>query len=291
MLYHDPAAKTHNRLGFTLSMAVALHIAVILGMGFVLDPPKAPASKRIDITLSQFKTDKTVHDADYVAETNQEASGTESSKKELTTDQDSVINSAVINDTRLTEMAPRRQQASQQMQLIKASADADRSTNDPDQQRALTQQLAAGQDEIYQHQQEIASLQAKLDRERQEYARLPRVRRLSSVATKAADDAKYLYDWQKRIERIGNQHYPQSARSGELYGDLQMVVTIRANGSLDSARVIKSSGQKILDDAALRIVRLASPYAPFPPAIKKEADVLEIVRTWRFSKNRFSQLQ
>ncbi|CAA0115779.1 Protein TonB [BD1-7 clade bacterium] len=291
MLYHDPAAKTHNRLGFTLSMAIALHVAVILGLGFALQLPKAPASKRIDITLSQFKTDKNIYDADFVAQTNQEASGTESSKKELTTDHQAAISSAVINDTQVQQLTPRQRQASQQVQIVSTQSESDREALSPKQKRTLEQQLVSGRDDLYQRQLEIASLQAKLDQTRQEYARLPKVRRLSSVATKAAVDAEYLYHWQQRIEAIGNEHYPQQARTKGLYGDLQMVVSIHADGTLEEAKVVKSSGHKLLDDAALRIVRLASPYAPFPPEIRKDADMLEIVRTWRFSKNQFSQLQ
>ena len=52
-------------------------------------------------------------------------------------------------------------------------------------------------------------------------------------------------------------------------------------------RLTRSSGHALLDDAAIRIVRLAAPYAPFPKEIREETDILEITRTWQFlSTNR-----
>ena len=96
MLHHDPAAKTHDRIGFTITLAVALHAAVILGVGFVLNLPTSPTTTRMDITLSNHNSDKPILDADFVAQTNQEASGSQSKKKELTTTELAPINSSEV---------------------------------------------------------------------------------------------------------------------------------------------------------------------------------------------------
>ena len=129
---------------------------------------------------------------------------------------------------------------------------------------------------------DIATLEALLDQQRQAYAKRPRIRRLTSVSAKAAIDAQYLDDWRRRVERIGNVHYPEEAKRNQLYGQLRLAVSILPNGQVDDIEVLQSSGVRVLDDAAMRIVRLAEPFQAFPVELKKEVDKLEIIRTWRF---------
>ena len=64
-----------------------------------------------------------------------------------------------------------------------------------------------------------------------------------------------------------------------------VTVAIRSDGSLEGVEISRSSGIKILDQAALRIVRLAAPYAPFPADIAKDTDVMSITRTWMFTRS------
>ena len=201
MLHHDPAAKTHDRIGFTLSMAIALHAAVILGVGFALQVPTAPPAKRMDITLSNYKTDKEILDADYVAQTNQEASGSESVKKELSTTELAEVNSANINKIQPQVQLPSQQAKKQALQVVTTQSQSDKTAAQIqlDTKKDNEQDLKGEQEQL-QRQIEIASLQAKLDKEQQVFARLPRVRRTTSVATKAAKDAEYLFHWQRRIE-------------------------------------------------------------------------------------------
>jgi protein TonB len=84
---------------------------------------------------------------------------------------------------------------------------------------------------------------------------------------------------------VGNLNYPEEARRKQLYGDLTLLVTIRPDGSLKEVKVMRSSGHQVLDDAAMRIVRLAAPYPPFPAEMRKSTDLLEIVRSWQFRRN------
>ena len=288
MLHHDPAAKTHDRFGFTATMAIALHVAVILGVGFVLQPPSPPSSTTMEITLSSYSTDKEVLDADFLAQTNQEASGEVSEKQELTTDQFAPINSSNVNAIN-PETAEQKAQQNKQSLILLSSENGERQVNSIKQHEKEKQESLQGEIERIKREIELASLQAKLEKERQTFARLPRIRRASSVATKASQDAAYLYEWQQRIEVIGNQHYPHAAREQGLFGDVEVLVVVKSDGQLKSVKVVKSSGVKILDDAALQIVRLASPFEPFPADMRKEIDELEIPRTWQFRKDRFSR--
>lgn len=290
MLNHDPAAKTHDRIGFTMSMAVAFHAAVILGVGFMIDLPFAPSATRMDITLSHYQSDQEVLDADYVAQTNQEASGSISDKKELTTTEIAPINSSQINKIQTQSAAPKQQTEAQQLLLVTSDSGQKNvlSNKQLQQQKA---KLLQGELEALQRQLEMTSLQAKLENEQQTYARIPKVRQAQSVATKASVDAQYLYQWQQRIETIGNEHYPELARKGKLFGNVQVRVRIEASGKLQSVEVLESSGHKVLDDAAMQIVRLSSPFKPFTPQMKENTDILEIIRTWEFQKNRFSKYE
>lgn len=291
MLYHDPAAKTHDRFGFTLTIAIALHVAVILGVGFALSIPKAPTATRMDITLSHYSTNKTILDADFVAQTNQEASGSESQKAELTTSELAPINSSIPQPVNVAIETPRQQQANQAVQqLVTTNSRSQFSMTQIQPDISTPTDELSGEQQRLLRQMEMASLHAKLAEEQQLYARLPRIRHASSVATKAADDAEYLYNWQQRIETIGNQHYPAKARERQLTGDVRVLVAVNADGSLRETRILQSSGNAVLDEAALRIVRLSSPFAPFPSALRQSTDVLEIVRTWQFRQNRFSHL-
>ena len=114
----------------------------------------------------------------------------------------------------------------------------------------------------------------------------PRVRRVDASLPQTSEDAYYLAAWRREVERVGNLNYPEAARARKLYGSLRLLVAIAADGSLRDVRVLESSGHAVLDAAALNIVRLAAPYAPLPPAMRRDADVLEIVRTWQFQKRR-----
>ena len=104
-------------------------------------------------------------------------------------------------------------------------------------------------------------------------------------------DAAYLYQWRTQVEAIGNRHYPEESSRYGIYGDLRLLVAIRSDGSIDTIEVLSSSGHRVLDDAAVRIVRMAAPYEPFPPELASSTDKLEIIRTWKFRENRLSSEQ
>lgn len=129
---------------------------------------------------------------------------------------------------------------------------------------------------------EAARLQAEIDRNLDAYAKRPRRNFVGSRAREFRF-ARYVEDWRAKVERIGNLNYPERARQQKIRGSLQLTVSIKADGSVESIDVNKPSGQKVLDDAARRIVELAAPYAPFPPDIAKDTDILSITRTWTFT--------
>lgn len=114
----------------------------------------------------------------------------------------------------------------------------------------------------------------------------PRVRRVTGASPTTTETAYYFESWRRKVQRVGQLNYPGAARTARLYGSLRLLVAIAADGALVDARVLDSSGHRVLDEAAVRIVRLAAPFAPFPPGMRRNTDVLEIVRTWQFRRNR-----
>ncbi len=125
-------------------------------------------------------------------------------------------------------------------------------------------------------------LQAEIDRNHEAYQKRPRKKFIGASATEYRF-AQYEENWRQKVERVGTVNYPAAAR-GKYYGNLRMTVTLRADGNVESIELDRSSGLKVLDDAAFRIVRMASPYAVFPPDIRRDTDQLVITRTWFFGR-------
>jgi len=135
--------------------------------------------------------------------------------------------------------------------------------------------------EIMQRTLEAVRLEAQISKEMDAYAKRPK-RRFVGARAEEYRFARYVEDWRLKVERVGNLNYPENARTQKLYGSLLLTVGIRADGSVESIAVDRSSGQKMLDLAAQKIVEMASPYAPFPSDIKRDTDILYITRTWTF---------
>ena len=279
----DPV-DTSDRLSFTLFLALALHALLILGVSFTLPEPDE-AAPTLDVTLASHKALDEPEEADYLAQHNQQASGTQEQARELTAEQD-----AEFADTRVRDInpSPQQQAASPQQRREQTLVDSlgenrhkTKPEEDPDPQEEQQPREGVSTEQPLIN-QNIASLQAKLDRQRQEYAKRPRIRRLTSMATRASFEAEYLHQWGQKIERTGNRHYPQEALQQRLTGDLRLSVAINPNGTIHSVEILESSGHRILDQAAVQIVHLAAPFQSFPPEIRREYDRLEIIRTWQF---------
>ena len=122
---------------------------------------------------------------------------------------------------------------------------------------------------------------------RQSYAKMPRVQRLTAASTMKSADAYYVNSWRRKVEQIGDINYPREAENCYQDCSLRLLVAIDADGSLHEVVILESSGRKVLDEAAVRIVKLAAPFAPFTQEMRNEMDRLEIIRTWQFNGNRY----
>ncbi|MGH8799494.1 MAG: TonB family protein [Casimicrobiaceae bacterium] len=136
--------------------------------------------------------------------------------------------------------------------------------------------------EMMQRTLEAMRLEAQIAKDMDAYQKRPK-RRFIGARAEEYRFARYVEDWRLKVERIGNLNYPEAARAQKLYGSLLLTTGIRADGSVESVVVERSSGQRVLDLAASHIVRMGSPYAPFPPDIRRDTDILYITRTWTFA--------
>ncbi|MPQ65581.1 MULTISPECIES: energy transducer TonB [Pseudomonas] len=279
-----PGVRPADRLGFTLFLAALIHLALLLGVGFSVVEPKQ-ISKTLEITLSTFKSVKPPEKADFLAQDNQEGSGTLDKKAipkttEVAPFQDNSINEVTPpppTKQEVTEAAPKAVVTTVAPKPKKAVIKHEQVKTE-----AAPQQPAPTFDSS-QLSSDIASLEAELAKEQQLYAKRPRIHRLSAASTMRDKGAWYKDDWRKKVERIGNLNYPEEARRQQIYGNLRLMVSINRDGSLYEVLVLESSGQPLLDQAAQRIVRLAAPFAPFTGDLS-DIDRLEIIRTWRFSR-------
>lgn len=274
------AITPRDRLSFALFLALSLHAALILGVGFSssLDFEESPT---IEVTLAQHSDREAPEEADFIAQSNQLGSGSAEEILETTTDQQAEFFENQFNEVMSDPLpeTPKTELLKRELLTTQAAALEEETTSD-DVPTEEVISLTSDNPALEELAQEIASLEARIARERQAQAKAPRVKRLTSVSTKSADEAAYLNMWRQKVERIGNANYP----GGNVYGDLRMLVVLKFDGTLKEVRILQSSGHKVLDNAALRIVRLAAPYQDFPVEMRKQYDQLEIIRTWKFSR-------
>lgn len=130
---------------------------------------------------------------------------------------------------------------------------------------------------------EMDRLEALISKQQDEYQKRPK-RKFIGARAKEYRYAMYVDAWRQQVEKVGNLNYPQAAKNLKLYGQLQLTVSIKADGTIEDIELNRSSGHKILDEAAKQIVRKAAPYKRFPEDVRKEIDILSITRTWTFTK-------
>lgn len=283
----EATVRPGDRLSFTVFLAVALHAALILGVTFTYVTSK-PSTHTMEVTLAQQRAKRSPEKADFLAQFNQIGSGALEEKALMTAPTEAQFQDTEIRET--SQDVPQRasyKAVEQKQTAITTTAMTDHKvTVDSEATETAPQKSEVKNKKSLQARAlEIASLEARIDRQRQIYAKRPRIKRLTSLSTASSADAFYLNSWRRKIENVGNLNYPQKARKNKLYGSLRLMVAILPDGSLKEVELLESSGHQVLDNAAVRIVRLSAPYAPFPDGLRQSTDMLEIIRTWQFRKN------
>ncbi|MFK4751685.1 energy transducer TonB [Oceanobacter antarcticus] len=281
--------SSSDRLVFTLFLALLIHAMIVLGVSFSPDD-RSNLSKTLEVTLASYRSDKAPEKADFLAQENQEGSGTEEDARMLTTDVKAPFQSNDITPASVQkqEVSAPKAIANTPSPVTTTAASTIKAISREKQPPAEAKPVPEGpQKMLLQRSLEMASLEAKLDSMRQAYAKRPRVQRLTAASTMKASDAYYVNSWRSKIEKMGTLNYPKEAENCFDNCRLRVLVSINPNGTINDLEILESSGRKVLDDAALRIVRMSAPFAPFTDEMRKTTDILEIIRTWQFKGNRY----
>ena len=284
MRLHFISSSQERVLGAAIGLSLALH-ATLLSMHFKFPDTlrwKAP-DHSLEVVLVNAKSKERPAKADALAQANLSHGGTVEDERRAKTPLPVTEPRKPGKD--LAE-AQRRQRAleAQQAELLAKAREAqtrvpasaqrqpevDNPASQPNGRDLADLSLAA------------MRLQAQIDRQIQEYQKRPRKKFIGANVSEYRF-AQYEEDWRVKVERIGTLNYPAEAR-GRVYGNLRLTVTIRPDGNVESVELDRSSGLKVLDAAAFKIVRMAGPFAAFPPDIRRDTDLLVITRTWFFGQ-------
>ena len=276
------ALEGHDPLTYALLAAVAVHALILLGAGFELPrEPRISPDRLLEVTVVRPRapTAEAPKDAEVLAQVSQAGGAAQKAPEVATPAGPPPAPPPELVEPRLREVPPPLPVPEV---LAAPSAPREAQPAAPQEPPRETRRRTDIGSLLASTQLEIDRLTAEIDRRSHSPSGDSR-RRSINASTREYRFAAYLDAWRQKVERVGNLNYPDEAKRRKLYGDLILHVSVRADGSLENVRLVRSSGQKVLDDAAIRIVRLAAPYAAFPPEIRKDTDVLEITRTWQFT--------
>jgi len=283
-LYHKQREQP-NYLVYFLIISLLLHALLLLvHFSDPLRKAKESGPAALQVVLVNSKSAQRPVKADALAQANLDGGGNTDAKAVATTPFP-VQNDAEPQPELKTRMQQVRELEQQQARLL-TQIKSKPSTNLP---APPTQtQPEAGQapnaSDLLARSLEIARLEAQIDRNHNAYQSRPKRKNVGARTTEYGL-AQYVEGWRLKVERVGNLNYPEEARQKKLYGSVRVAVNIMADGNSESAEIDRSSGSKILDEAALRIIKMAAPYAPLPENIRKDTDILGITRTLSFTRS------
>lgn len=273
-------ARESQRLGATLTLSVLVHALLILGVGFAVSD-SAPLVPTLDVIFSQTQTPLTPKQADFLAQANQQGGGDHDKVQRPRDNQAGIVPQAQAG---LSPVPQQRQEAASvpppQTRVVNSRNGTDTVAAAqprplPEQPRPDAPMTAREQRDV-----EMARLAAEVHLRSAQYAKRPN-RKFVSASTREYAYANYLRAWVDRAERVGNLNYPDEARARRLGGQVVITVGVRRDGTVESARILQSSGTPLLDETALRVITLAQPFPPLPKT-EDAIDILQVTRTWVF---------
>ena len=269
-------------VALAIGFSAAFHVALIWGISFSYpDAAKSMREKALDIILVNAKSAKKPTNAQALAQANLDGGGNTDENRRLKTPLPPTHQQTSGTEIERMQRRMRELEVAQQKMLTEAkTARAVAAARNAAEQPTPSPSVS-GLD-LAESARAMARLEGEINKSVDEYNKRPR-KKFIGARTEEYRFAQYIEDWRQKVERIGTLNYPEAAR-GKLYGSLVLSVSINHDGSLNRVDINRSSGYKVLDEAARRIVQMASPYSPFPPEIRRDTDILEITRTWYFTQ-------
>lgn len=268
-------------VSLSLLCSLAFHAFALWGVTLVLPDPtkKSNFSQPLQVVLVNSKSQTKPLQADALAQANLDGGGNTAEDKQAKTPLPTLQ-----DDTRVEpeQKQKNRAELEQESKNLLTQLKNDRSVPQSEHAKQTTAIATNGED-LVQKSLEIIRLEAQINKSLEAYQRMPR-RKFIGARTQESRFAQYIEDWRIKVERIGNLNYPEQARREQIYGKLQLSVSIQADGSVEKIEVEKSSGHRLLDAAAVRIVKMGAPYAPLSAEIRRDVDILTFTRTWSFTQ-------
>ncbi|MDE2586340.1 MAG: energy transducer TonB, partial [Betaproteobacteria bacterium] len=271
-------ASTRN-LSLAVGLSVLIH-GLLLSLHFKFpDASRALQDKAMEIILVNSKSASRPSNAQALAQANLDGGGNTEENRRASTPLPPSARQQAGADLEQAQQRVQALEAQQQKLLTEVRSKTKAPVQQARQPQPQPSPTLSGRD-LASSALAMARLEGEINRNVEDYNKRPRKKFLGTRAEEYRF-AQYMEDWRLKVERVGTLNYPEPAR-GKLYGSLVLTVVINADGSIDKVELERSSGQKVLDDAALRIVKMAAPYAAFPADIRREVDQLVITRTWFF---------
>ena len=276
-----------SRLDVAIFISIIFHAVVLFGVTFKLPTLKIEnAITPLEVVLVNSKSISKPYKADTLAQANLDGGGnTDDNRRAKTPFPLSPKHKQSID---VTKAKQKTKQLEQEAKKLMTAVNSKQSIHQSNSRLEKSEQAKKIPDafDLIQRSREIIRLEAQIAKDYEAYQKRPK-RKFIGARTKEYRFARYVEDWRVKVERIGNLNYPEAAKRDRLYGHLQLTVGIMADGNLESIEINRSSGNKILDEAAINIVKLAGQngFAPFPPDISRDTDILHITRTWVFTRS------
>ncbi|MBX9637135.1 energy transducer TonB [Nitrosomonas sp.] len=274
-----------NRMVVAIVASMLLHVIILFGVTFQFPQPKFDKiASSLEVVLVNNKTLTKPKETELLAQDNLDGGGNTDADRRAKTPFPVLPKSKPVIDNNVAQQKVK--QLEQEAKKLMAAVSDIPQIEQPSEHKNEAESMPVTTDptELLLRSLDIARLRAQIDQDHDSYQKRPK-RKFVGARTKEYRFARYVEDWRMKVERIGNLNYPEAARKDKLYGNLQLTVSIRADGSVESIEINRSSGEKILDDAAINIVKLAGQngFSPFPPDIRQDTDILHITRTWVFA--------
>ena len=268
-------------LAWGIGISVFFHGALLTLHFQFPDASNAMREKALDIILVNAKSARKPQDAQALAQANLDGGGNTDENRRAKTPLPATQQHAVGADIQQMQRRVQELEAAQQRMLTQAKNLRSVAESQNTSEQPTPAPNVSGLD-LAESARAMARLEGEISKSTDEYSKRPRKKFIGARAEEYRF-AQYIEDWRQKIERIGTLNYPAAAR-GKMYGSLLLTVSINADGTVTRIDINRSSGYKVLDESARRIVQMASPYAAFPPDIRRDTDVIEITRTWYFTQ-------
>jgi protein TonB len=275
--------RNDRLLATALGISVAIHVVILLihFQPFILNKLN-DKSPQIEVALVNAKTVAKPTKADVLAQHNLDGGGNTDANRRARTPlpvlpKNSPDQQVAVATQKVEALEQQARELMTQLKSVPVAPPVQQPTEARERPELPTSQ------ELMQRTLESMRLEAQIAKDMEAYQKRPK-RRFIGARAEEYRFARYVEDWRTKIERVGNFNYPEAARQQKLYGNLLLTVAIKSDGSLDNVEIVRTSGSRILDAAAVRIVEMSAPFAPFPPDIKRDTDILYITRTWTFTK-------